>query len=157
MASLDSVNMISIVAFIMYELSIQISMQVMMDRSTTIRSLALLVSEAKTVAGNEDVESLGAGNTAPADLIAQIDKHDARIATSQALVKSYSRGENGLRHPKASKQTSVFLTGLNGFIGIEILRQLLKHRQIAQVIALVRGKSLEAARNRLISAAKKAL
>ncbi|OAQ61656.2 HC-toxin synthetase [Pochonia chlamydosporia 170] len=156
-AGLDSVNMMSIMAFIMYEFEVRIRMQDLMDPSTTIRRLAQLVSEAQVITQNGHLEESSTDSTESLDLIAEVDRHDARIAASQALTKSHVSGINGLHVVEATRPLRVFLTGSNGFIGLEILRQLLEHRQIGQVTALVRGKSSETAKNRLVSAAKKAL
>lgn len=170
---LDSVNMMSLIAFIRFEFDVRISMHVLVDRSTTIRSLALRISEAQQDVPDEPVDqsrpvvyhdaspppsttkanTTGGTKTTTVDLLAEIAKHDAIISASQALAKSYVNG-NGIS--SSSRPVNVFLTGANGFLGIELLRQLLEHDQIAQVTALVRAKTAAVARTRLISAAKTA-
>ncbi|KAK1996788.1 amino acid adenylation domain-containing protein [Colletotrichum falcatum] len=50
----------------------------------------------------------------------------------------------------------VFLTGASGYLGTQILRQLLESRSVGRVTALVRGASPGAAKNRVIEAARKA-
>ncbi|KAG5985202.1 NRPS protein [Claviceps digitariae] len=172
---LDSVNMMSMIAFIRFEFDVRISMHVLMDRSTTIRSLAQVVSEAQTDPQNGHADHNGpslitaaasptnGAHKAPTmpNLLAEIDKHDARVAASQALCKPYSNG-HGVHEPCAptassTKPINVFLTGSNGFIGIELLRQLLENDHIARVTALVRAQSVHAATSRLVAAARKAL
>ncbi|KAG6012676.1 NRPS protein [Claviceps pusilla] len=169
---LDSVNMMSLIAFIRYEFDVRISMHVLVDRSTTIRSLALRISEAQKDVPNEPVDqsrpvdhhsgpppasttanTTGGNKTTTVDLLAEIAKHDAVISASQARSKPHING-NGIS--SSSRPANVFLTGANGFLGIELLRQLLEDDQIARVTALVRAKTAPVARARLISAAKTA-
>lgn len=56
--------------------------------------------------------------------------------------------------PKAV--SSVLLTGANGFLGIEILRQLLCEETIQRLYVLVRAESVEHGRQRILGAAKAA-
>ncbi|KAG5926533.1 NRPS protein [Claviceps africana] len=167
-SGLDSVNMMSMIAFIRYEFDVRISMHVLIDQSTTIRSLAQSVHEAQTGGQNGTAHqngSLAAAAPAVPDLMAEINKHDIRIAASQVTASASSgRGANGHgahQHLEVTSSspgsTNVLLTGANGFIGVELLRQLLEHDQVARVTALVRAKTAQAARSRLISAASKAL
>ncbi|KAG5951860.1 NRPS protein [Claviceps sorghi] len=164
-SGLDSVNMMSMIAFIRYEFDVRVSMHVLMDRSTTVRSLAQAVHEAQPGAQNEAAPQNG-HPAAGLNLMAEIDKHDARIAASQATPSALpGRRENShdahppLQATSSSSSTgpvNVLLTGANGFVGIELLRQLLEHDQVARVTALVRGKTAQAARSRLVAAASKA-
>ncbi|KAG6001999.1 NRPS protein [Claviceps maximensis] len=179
-SGLDSVNMMSMVVFIRYEFDVRISMHVLMDKSTTIRSLALLISQAQRDAQMTPVDTNESSPSPPADgtpaaagnkgspfsLLAEIDKHDARISAAQALAKPHVNGlgmhdhqstRASLPFPNTRLAVNVFLTGSTGFIGIELVRRLLEHDQVAQVTALVRAGSAQVARRRLISAAQKAL
>lgn len=89
--------------------------------------------------------------SATIDLRAEISRHDNSIISAQQnkqILVNGSKTHNGL--------LSVLLTGANGFVGTQILRQLLEHKRVGRVIALVRGESTDKARYRTIEAAKKA-
>jgi thioester reductase-like protein len=87
----------------------------------------------------------------PTHLITDIARCDARIAAVPLNLDQAT----GIENPR--KLPTVLLTGANGFIGTQILRQLLEDNRVGRVIAIVRGDSAEAARGRLIDVAKKAL
>ena len=61
------------------------------------------------------------------------------------------------REHNSDKLVTVFLTGGNGFLGTQLLRQLIEDSRVARVIALVRGKTDDEARRRTVNAAMKAL
>ncbi|EGU72901.1 hypothetical protein FOXB_16587 [Fusarium oxysporum f. sp. conglutinans Fo5176] len=90
-------------------------------------------------------------------LLEDIARYDAQIAAARLDVDKDPGVDNHIaRHP-TGKLPTVLLTGANGFIGTQILRQLLEHNQVGRVIAVVRGESTETAKKRLVDAAKKAL
>lgn len=119
---------------------------------TSIHQLSLQLSAAPKA---EEHLSAPQGPSA-ADLLAEIDRYDARIAAIP-LHADFLGGGVDARCPQPRKSLTVLLTGANGFIGVQILRQLLEHREVGRVIALVRGESAETAKKRLVDAAKKAL
>nr|DAC76720.1 TPA_exp: peramine synthetase [Metarhizium majus ARSEF 297] len=88
-------------------------------------------------------------------LMAAIDERDAYLAAIQAGEKSHL--VNGDMQADSDNLLTVLLTGANGFIGTQILRQLLEHGRVDRVICIVRGESPSVARQRTIEAAKKAL
>ena len=91
------------------------------------------------------------------DLATEIARYDAQIATIQAkAAATYDAIVDGHK-TRRYKALTILLTGANGFIGTQILRQLLEHSQVSRVIAIVRGESAEKARHRTINAAKNAL
>lgn len=92
-------------------------------------------------------------HAASVDTLKEINRHDARISRHQA--NNASSAET--HQPKANTRVTVFLTGANGYIGTQILRQLLESRQVHRVIALVRGSTPILAKTRLIDAAKNSL
>ncbi|KHN97500.1 peptide synthetase 3 [Metarhizium album ARSEF 1941] len=86
------------------------------------------------------------------NLVAEIDGYDHIVAsTQQQRVPDPETGSQGV------KPLTVFLTGANGFIGTELLRQLLESKKIRRVIALVRGSSTQEVSRRTIDSAKRAL
>ena len=58
--------------------------------------------------------------------------------------------------PSHKAGLTVLLTGASGFIGTQILCQLLANSQIVKVIVLVRGETHDAALHRTVNAAKEA-
>ncbi|KAI4265034.1 MAG: hypothetical protein L6R35_007224, partial [Caloplaca aegaea] len=97
-------------------------------------------------------------NTSPgaiADrIMSDITHHDEIIASAQTEAAARLTSSAIQGHP--DKQRTVLLTGANGFIGTQILRQLLEHSRVGRAIAIVRGPSASAARQRAIDAAKNA-
>ncbi|KAG8409317.1 Nonribosomal peptide synthetase [Metarhizium acridum] len=95
------------------------------------------------------------------NLVAEIDRYDLVITSVQQEEISDSKrspqAKNMSFNLEAGKPITVFLTGASGFIGTEVLRQLLENHSIRRVIALVRGRSTQEVRSRTIDSAKKAL
>ena len=97
----------------------------------------------------------GISPNASADRIMwNITRHDDIIVSAQT--GAASRVGSGVVQYDPDKQLTVALTGANGFIGTQILRQLLEHGRVGRVIAIVRGASASAARKRVVDAARKA-
>ncbi|KAM3513247.1 hypothetical protein MY11210_003113 [Beauveria gryllotalpidicola] len=162
--SLDSINMMSFVYFIQQQFQVKVGMPLLMDRATSIRRLARAISDLQAAATSvKQVEAPCGPMIAPVDLMAEIEGHYSRIAAeqqAQALQAkpSYSvRETDDEREHNSDKLVSVFLTGGNGFIGTQILRQLIEDSRVARVIALVRGKTDDEASRRTVDAAMKAL
>ncbi|OAA37396.1 peramine synthetase [Metarhizium rileyi] len=88
-------------------------------------------------------------------LMAAIDEKDKCLAAIQAGAKP--RLVDGDIQADPDELFTVLLTGANGFIGTQILRQLLEHGRVDRVICIVRGESTSVARHRTIEAAQKAL
>ncbi|KAL9637232.1 MAG: hypothetical protein Q9164_002318 [Protoblastenia rupestris] len=91
-----------------------------------------------------------------ANLMAEIARHDARIASVQAIGTSSSLVADNALQPEPKELLTVLLTGANGFIGTQVLRQLLEHSRVNRVITVVRGESADMARQRTIDAARRA-
>ncbi|PHH58888.1 hypothetical protein CDD81_4179 [Ophiocordyceps australis] len=144
LCGLDSVNMMSLIHFIRRQFQVMIDMRLLMNGRTSIRSLGEHVM-------NLQVGALNGCTEAPTsvDLLTEISQYDSMIAAAQLeaplSVETKSRDD-----------LTILLTGANGFIGTQILRQLLNHNKVAAVIALVRGETEDGARKRTIDAAKKA-
>ncbi|KAL6853108.1 NRPS [Amphichorda felina] len=138
-SGLDSVNLMTLIHFISQTFHAKVTIQDLLGASMTIRGLARLISPTQQDSRRDPLVT----DTQAQNLIAEIDKHYSRI-TSEAT---------GL---KASGQLTVLLTGATGFIGTQILRQLLQHGQVGRVIAVVRGETKASARQRTIAAAAKA-
>lgn len=151
-SGLDSINMMSLMYFISKKLGVKLSMKQLADETMTIRTLARCVAEKQTAAVSR--ESKTSVQTGGIDTLAKINRLDSRISEHQIL----HRAMTDVNSPKKTcSNMIVFLTGANGYLGTQILRQLLEHRHVDRVIALVRGTSPASARMRVVDAAKKSL
>lgn len=158
-SGLDSVNMMELMSFISQNFHIQVGMQCLMDRQTSIRSLAQYIADSQACGAND--HPVRHSSTLPlfsVDLMAEINRHDSGILSAQQKPTCHNNiASNDPPVHMDGMSFTVLLTGANGFVGTEILRQLLGHRQVSRVIGLVRGDTDDAARQRTIDAAVKAL
>ncbi|KAK3944863.1 hypothetical protein QBC46DRAFT_445730 [Diplogelasinospora grovesii] len=158
-SGLDSLNMMSLMYFISRQFHVKVDMQLLMSKTTSIRSLAGFVSESspqQQVAASRKPAAAAQSSTVRASIIevmAEISRHDSGIAAAQRGVIHNDELES---KPK-SEPLTVLLTGANGFIGTQILRQLLEHDRVGRVVAVVRGQTADAARSRTVDAARRAL
>ena len=153
-SGLDSINMMSLMHFITCQFKIKVNLKFLIDKNTSARKLAQHVTELQQgVTSNAPIESMKGQSLVAKDFMTEINRHDTRIASAQRLVASQSKEVVS----PAKRGLNVFLTGANGFIGTQILRQLLENHQVSRVIALVRGTNEDDARYRTIKAATKAL
>lgn len=202
-SGLDSLKMVTLIHSIKKYYGIRVTMQLLMDKTTSIRTLASVVLRSETNG------TLGPENMS-VNIEAEIQKHDDQIRELQmgivvghdrskvsnnhhaevtidkhtvklldnvnTVVHGHRPGINGhaseslhvgidlsnstpylteyrgIRSPR-----TVFLTGATGFLGTEILRQLLVSSGVYRVITLVRGSDVQEATSHLVSAASKAL
>ncbi|GKZ96891.1 nonribosomal peptide synthase [Aspergillus niger] len=152
-SGLDSVNMMELTSFISRQFNIQVDMQYVVAKSTTIRSLAEYVLHYQTCSAAPSSKY----NSTGIDLMSEINRHDSGIRAAQLTLSG--RNSPSFEHSfcRDNGSFTVFLTGANGFLGTQLLRQLLSHRNVSRVICLVRGDTDAAARQRTISIAKEAL
>ncbi|EQL01471.1 non-ribosomal peptide synthetase [Ophiocordyceps sinensis CO18] len=149
-SGLDSINMMSLVHYVSREFGVKLSLELLMDRTTSIRTLAKSVSSLRASPGKQSPGMLPAQLSPSVDIMAEINRHDSGIAAAQRELASAEAGHDP--NPASDESLTVFLTGANGFIGSQILRQLLENRQVGRVVALVRGETQDAARSRTITA-----
>ncbi|KAM3065451.1 hypothetical protein ACMFMG_011430 [Clarireedia jacksonii] len=129
---LDSIQLINILTFIRKEYDIKLSVAVLYDEKLSISELAKIVSEHQTGITAHNVEQV-------VDLAKQIqDLYDDFLKRSQ--------------NP-ANPGKTVFLTGATGYLGSEILRQLLNDPSIKKVIVHVRASNAASALDRISHAA----
>ncbi|KAI3055098.1 hypothetical protein CBS147353_11361 [Aspergillus niger] len=158
-SGLDSVNMMELSAWISQNFCVQVSMQYLMDDATSITSLAEYISGTQEDgAGSYSLGHPSTREPTAVDLVAEISRHSSRILTARGICTSYHEMTgNDLGIDRHNRSFSVFLTGANGFIGTQILRQLLGHSHVSRVICLVRGDTDDTARRRTIDRAVEAL
>ncbi|KAK2616557.1 hypothetical protein QQS21_000600 [Conoideocrella luteorostrata] len=139
-AGLDSLNMMSLMFFISQKFSVNLALPTLLQRDMTLRKLAKLISRDE-ISTHKSIDTEQKSSVVPSiDIAAEIERHDALLRSWQPI----------------KRRKTVLLTGANGYIGTEILRQLLEHPQIRRVIALVRGETPFAAKTRTIAAANRA-
>ncbi|RAK87151.1 non-ribosomal peptide synthetase [Aspergillus costaricaensis CBS 115574] len=154
-SGLNSVNMMELTSFVSRHFNVQVDMQYVMAKTTTIRSLAEYVLHYQK---NGTSPSTAEHTSTGVDLMREINRHDSRVWAAQETLSG--RNSPTLKHPSSRRDKgsfTVFLTGANGFLGTQILRQLLSNSKVSRVICLVRGDTDAAARQRIISMAKEAL
>ncbi|CAG8962038.1 hypothetical protein HYFRA_00005080 [Hymenoscyphus fraxineus] len=141
--SLDAMKVVTLAR----RAGINIAVADMFRHSTTSIARLLQPQSSDQLNGNAPIS---------ADLMAEIARYDARIASVQVGDAASSHGVDD--HPQAHppELLTVLLTGANGFIGTQILRQLLEHSRVGRVVAIVRGESAAKATQRTIDAARKA-
>lgn len=156
-SGLDSVNMMELMSFISQNFHIQVGMQFLMNRTINIRSLAQCVADYQACDDKgHPVRHSSTPNLMSVDLMAEINRHDSRVLSAQKKLACHNNMASN-DPPVDRDSMSVLLTGANGFIGTEILRQLLEHRRVSRIIGLVRGDTDTAAKQRTIDTAVKAL
>lgn len=138
---LDSLNMMSLMYFISREFGVSISLQTLMQGNITARGLAAMISQNKV---GDSMQT-------------NIERNDNTIQHSVSIQEEIERHDNWLRSCRpVRRRRVVLLTGANGYVGTEILRQLLENEQVCRVIGIVRGENKSIARNRTLAAANAA-
>jgi amino acid adenylation domain-containing protein/thioester reductase-like protein len=133
-SGIDSIQIMTLHAYVKTKYNVQVPMADMISSKSTVRSIASIVDGDKS---NE------------AKLIEQDplpNNHDAVTVRLKSTSSALDQNHHG------SEIRGIFLTGASGFLGIEILRQLLIGSQV-HVYALIRGSSQADAERRLIQKA----
>ncbi|KAL7934405.1 hypothetical protein V8C35DRAFT_327290 [Trichoderma chlorosporum] len=119
----DSIRIVTVAKAILDEYQITLDLSILNSKYTTISSMAKFV---------EDTRSNVTTGRPVVDLMEKI-----QLATEPLQAANL---DSLAKYPivKLSNKSTVFLTGATGFLGTELLRQLLQNRSIESVIALVR-------------------
>ncbi|KAK1976954.1 non-ribosomal peptide synthetase [Colletotrichum cereale] len=134
-AGMDSIQVISLSTFVRKTYNVSLSIQKFMNSEATIRDIAQLII-------NDRDRSPQDGEL---DLLRDIERHDRNLA--------------GLPLPRKEKKgfnlaEVILLTGATGFLGNQLLAQILEHPKTRKVVALVRGQNSAHATERLMSLAR---
>ncbi|KAF6826550.1 non-ribosomal peptide synthetase [Colletotrichum plurivorum] len=134
-AGMDSIQVISLSTFVRKTYNVSLPIKKYMNSAITIRDIAQWIIDDQHVSHNDD----------GIDLLLDIEKHDEPLA--------------GLSLPQATAVLMdtpqvVFLTGATGFLGNQLLAQLLQRADTPRVVALVRGQDRVHATERLLSLAR---
>ncbi|KAF5509992.1 Nonribosomal peptide synthase atnA [Colletotrichum siamense] len=149
-SGLDSLNMMSIMHFVRSKYQVRVSIQLLMDERTSARSLAAFIAEKLAETTNKKLAPAQAPSRR-IDIMAQIERQETE------LLRWKHMSDDLPKRPARSAKLTIFLTGANGYLGTQILRRLLERDDVARVITLVRGHTVDIARKRVIEAARKAL
>lgn len=128
---IDSIRMTSLAAFIKRTFGVSITMQKLINCQTTIRDISKHILDAKIGIETQAIARL--------DLMNEFSLLNSRLNFSQKPRLHLS---------------AVFLTGATGFLGTQILRQLLYRSDVGKVIAHVRADSPEHGKQRIIASAQ---
>ncbi|KAI8266244.1 Nonribosomal peptide synthase atnA [Colletotrichum sp. SAR11_239] len=149
-SGLDSLNMMSIMHFVRSQYQVRVSIQLLMDERTSVRSLAAFIAEKLAETTNKKLAPAQAPSRR-IDIMALIERQETELLRWQHM------SDDLPKRPTRSAKLTIFLTGANGYLGTQILRRLLERDDVARVITLVRGHTVDIARKRVIEAARKAL
>ncbi|KAJ0382654.1 hypothetical protein COL922a_012104 [Colletotrichum nupharicola] len=149
-SGLDSLNMMSIMHFVRSKYQVRVSIQLLMDERTSIRSLAVFIAD--TIAENRTKSRAPTQSVLRGiDIMTLIERQETELLRWQRMPDDLPE------RPTRSVKLTIFLTGANGYLGTQILRRLLERDDVARVITLVRGHTADISRKRVIEAAQKAL
>ncbi|KAB8303804.1 hypothetical protein EYC80_005178 [Monilinia laxa] len=130
---IDSIKIMSLAAFIKRSYGVNIPMPILINHQTTISEVSKHIRAAKKIKNGKPVEI-----TPTIDLMKEILHLDKQLTSFQHYF--------GV----------VFLTGASGFLGTQILRDLLSRPGVERVIVHVRASTNDSGRQRIISAAQSA-
>ena len=130
---MDSIRMTSLAAIVKRCFALAIPMQTFSSSQITIRDIARRISEAKSGVGTRMFPQL--------DLMEEVSLLESQLISVQ--------------RPQPHLDT-IFLTGATGFLGTQILRQLLQRPDVGKVVVHVRADNIDNARRRIDSSAEAA-
>ncbi|MCJ1469343.1 hypothetical protein MMC07_007976 [Pseudocyphellaria aurata] len=128
---MDSIRITTLAAFIKQSYGIVVGFQKLIGNRTTIRDIAKQILEANAGTYREPSFHL--------DLMKEISMLDTQLGAVQ---------------PVRAQLKTVFVTGATGYLGTQLLKQLLVEPNVEKVIAHVRADSFEHGRQRIITSAK---
>ncbi|KAJ0277446.1 putative NRPS-like protein biosynthetic cluster [Colletotrichum noveboracense] len=134
-AGMDSVQVVSLSAFVRKTYGTSLPIKKYMNSAATIRDIARWIAEDRQVPKQDD----------GLELLDEIEKYD----NSLPALRPQDTAWNEKFSPKA-----VFLTGATGFLGNQLLCQLLERPGVSKVVTLVRGSTAAHATERLFSLAR---
>ncbi|OHF00444.1 non-ribosomal peptide synthetase [Colletotrichum orchidophilum] len=131
-AGMDSIQVISLSTFIRKSYNVSIPIQKYMNSAATVRDIAQLILDDQQCSDEDKT----------IDLLHEIELHDQTL-TALPLPRSGTDAGHILQ--------TIFLTGATGFLGNQLLAQLLQRSETRRVVVLVRGQDSLHATDRLLS------
>ncbi|KAL4734758.1 hypothetical protein BDV11DRAFT_174477 [Aspergillus similis] len=143
-SGLNSITVVSLRAMIRDKFNADVSIDRLMESTVTIQDVARMIQHGSNPASTDGHES------AQLDLLAEADRMmDSLVAEASPDVQTL--------HQPTTQAERILLTGATGFLGTEILRQLLSNPSSTRtVVALVRARDEDHAMERIVSSAKAA-
>lgn len=139
--NLDSIQLINFLAFIRKEFSVNLSIAILYDDTLSISILSKIISDRKSGVSAHD-------DNGKVDLQRQIQaSYEALLAVPEPAQRAEHTSQI------ATGGRIVFLTGATGYLGSEILRQLLNDVSLQKVIVHVRAQDASRALDRIEQAA----
>ncbi|KAL4862973.1 hypothetical protein BDV12DRAFT_34759 [Aspergillus spectabilis] len=144
-SGLNSISVVSLRAMIREKFNADVSIDRLMESTVTIQDVARMIEHGSNTAANDEQES-----SPTLDLHAEADRMmDSLVAEASPNVQTL--------HEPTARAERILLTGTTGFLGSEILRQLLsKPPGTRTVVALVRARDQDHAMERIVSSAEAA-
>lgn len=142
--SLDSIQIISVSAFIRKEFDVSLSIAIWYDDSIKISTLAKIISDRKTGTRIHNTDNQ------------TVDLQSEVSASNQTVLRTDESAYHVKLHPDMAQiKKTVFLTGATGYLGTEILHQLITDASVKKVIVHVRAENATKALDRVVNAAEK--
>jgi thioester reductase-like protein len=140
---LDSIQIISLSMFLRSAFNVKLPLSVLLDAKTTIRSLAVYI---------EDIAN-GSSNRHHVPISVSISDEASRLGIQLAnwMISNAPQNPLSTRPPPQN----LLLTGATGFLGLEILKDLMTQSQL-QVIVVVRTSNVAEGLDRIVNAARAA-
>jgi amino acid adenylation domain-containing protein/thioester reductase-like protein len=144
-AGLDSIKTVQLMRLLSERYKVSLTMARMSGGEISIRDLAKYVEHLRTCPdGREDVPLQGV------DLV---DEYRQLTAVLEDHVTT--KGGTHVPFKLADTISTVFMTGAAGYLGIEILHQLVQRPDVSNVIVLIRAEGLEQGLERLAAVAER--
>ncbi|KJZ75318.1 hypothetical protein HIM_05244 [Hirsutella minnesotensis 3608] len=140
-AGLDSIQVMTLSRWIRDQYGLKITANLLTRPSFTIQELARVVTALKNGHEQEKFQCR-------LDILDEVDVLSKRLSRPASIMDEDSNISRTV--------STVFLTGGTGFLGIEIMRQLLVEHAVKTVIVLVRAKNVQHGKARLTAAASRA-
>lgn len=142
-AGLNSISAVSLAAYIKDEFSVQVSIDGLLEASMTVCGVAHIIDNSR---GDSAATSTSSSLNLSLKIERAIAGFDQKAASGSLQIP---------QSPRAQHPETILLTGATGFLGSQILRQLLELSQIKRVITLVRAPDHNQATARVIESARK--
>ena len=145
-AGLDSIQLIATSIFIRSRFGVSLPRQLIFGSDTTVRSLAEYIDASEKLL-------LGQQRALRVDIQQEVNDLSDLINAKARRMSTLQRQDSAVGEQVETPR--VFLTGATGFLGCEILHQLMSKPEV-RVVALVRADSAAAARKRVVESAVEA-
>ncbi|KAL9110662.1 MAG: hypothetical protein Q9227_004839 [Pyrenula ochraceoflavens] len=137
---IDSIQVMTLATRLHQQFGVRVGVEKLTHSGFTVQDLV------EEVRGNDS--SSAETIVAEVDLLREVDLFRTEMSQWPSDVKPYIA--------KSSSSETVLLTGATGFLGIHILKQLLKSPHIVKIIALVRAVNEDEASRRVVKSAQRA-